>query len=139
VLYGTYFCWGNSPLGSSKKSVLVIDDDKSVLRTFIRILERGGYEVNAAETGAEALEKESARYYDVVLIDFRLPDMDGTEFLAKSSNLQNSIKIIITGLPSLDSGTNALEQGADAYLIKPVRPEELMALLSWKLKTNQLK
>jgi DNA-binding response OmpR family regulator len=39
----------------------------------------------------------------------------------------------------LDTGTNALEQGADAYLIKPVRPEELMALLSWKLKTNQLK
>ena len=59
--------------------------------------------------------------------------------MAKSSNLQNSIKIIITGLPSLDMGTNALEQGADAYLIKPVRPEELMALLSWKLKTNQLK
>jgi DNA-binding response OmpR family regulator len=124
-------------LTDGKKAVLIIDDDKSVLRTFSRVLAKCGYEVETAETGKEALEKISKKPYDVALIDFRLPDMDGTELLSKAKNQQRTtVKIMITGLPSLATGNKALDEGADAYLVKPVKPEELMALIEEKLKAK---
>jgi CheY-like chemotaxis protein len=63
---------------SANKIVLVIDDDKSVLRTFSRLLQKRGYAVETAETGKEALEKANKLTNDVVLIDFQPPDIDGT-------------------------------------------------------------
>jgi DNA-binding NtrC family response regulator len=116
----------------------VVDDDKSVLRTFSRILERGGYEVDIAETGHEAIDKIGKRRFDVALVDFRLPDMEGTELLSKANDkLQSAIKIMITGLPSVDMGTKALDEGAHAYLVKPVKPEELLSLIEENLKAKK--
>ena len=114
-----------------------MDDDKSILRTFTRILQKNGYEIDAAETGKEAMEKADRRHYDLALVDVRLPDMDGTDLLAKMKKpLQSTIKIVITGFPSLESGVKALDEGADAYLVKPVKPEELLMLIEEKLKTK---
>ena len=119
------------------KIILVVDDDKSILRTFTRILQKNGYEIDVAETGKEAIEKADSRRYDLALVDIRLPDMDGTELLAKmKKQLQTSIKIMITGFPSLESGVKALDEGADAYLVKPVKPEELLMLIEEKLKSK---
>jgi DNA-binding NtrC family response regulator len=74
----------------------------------------------------------------VVLIDFRLTDMDGTNILEKIGNhLLNSVKIIITGFPSLDLGTKALDLGIDAYVVKPVSPNDLLSLISEKLKSKK--
>jgi DNA-binding response OmpR family regulator len=119
------------------KIILVVDDDKSILRTFTRILQKNGYEIDVAETGKEAIEKADSRRYDLALVDIRLPDMDGTDLLAKiKKQLQNTIKIMITGFPSLESGVKALDEGADAYLVKPVNPEELLMLIEEKLKSK---
>jgi DNA-binding response OmpR family regulator len=119
------------------KTILVVDDDKSILRTFTRILQKNGYEIDVAETGKEAVEKADSRRYDLALVDIRLPDMDGTDLLAKiKKQLQNTIKIMITGFPSLESGVKALDEGADAYLVKPVKPEELLMLIEEKLKSK---
>ena len=118
----------------STKSILVVDDDKSILRTFSRILQKNGYEIDTAETGKEAIEKANSRHYALALVDFKLPDIDGLDLLAKMKRpLQNTIKIMITGFPSLESGIKALDQGADAYLVKPVKPEELLMLIQEKL------
>jgi CheY-like chemotaxis protein len=68
-------------LGNAKKTVIVIDDDKSILRTLTRVLQKGGYEIDSAGTGKEAIEKLSGQSYDVALIDIKLPDMDGTDLL----------------------------------------------------------
>ena|SRR5512139_2024821 len=120
-----------------KKSILVIDDDKSILRTFTRILQKAGYEIDVAETGKEALEKAGTRSYDLALVDVRLPDMDGTDLLAKMKDaMSKTVKIMITGFPSLETGVRALDEGADAYLVKPVKPDELLTLIDEKLKTN---
>jgi DNA-binding response OmpR family regulator len=125
-------------LAAPKKTILVVDDDKSILRTFTRILQKSGYEIDTAETGKEAVEKTDGRHYDLALVDIRLPDMDGTDLLAKLKKpLQNTVKIMITGFPSLETGVKALDEGADAYLVKPVKPQELLALLEEKLKNRE--
>jgi two-component system, NtrC family, response regulator HydG len=117
-----------------KKSILVVDDDKSILRSFSRILTKCGYEIETAETGKEAIAKASKRRYDMLLLDLRLPDMNGTDLLVKArGQLQHTTKIMITGFPSLESGVLALDEGADAYLTKPVAPQELLTLVDDKL------
>jgi DNA-binding response OmpR family regulator len=127
-------------LQNNKVRILVIDDDKSILRTFTRILQKNGYEIDVAETGKEAIEKSKNAHYDLALIDIRLPDMDGTDLLVKiQQTMRDAIKIMITGFPSLETGVKALDEGADAYLVKPVKPEELLALIDEKLKSKQAK
>jgi DNA-binding response OmpR family regulator len=122
-------------VAAHKKTILVVDDDKSILRTFTRILQKSGYEIDVAETGKEAMEKAESRHYDLALVDIRLPDMDGTDLLAKlKKQLEPTLKIMITGFPSLETGVKALDEGADAYLVKPVKPQELLMLLEEKLK-----
>jgi DNA-binding response OmpR family regulator len=124
-------------LDNGKRRVIVIDDDKSILRTFTRILQKNGYEIDVAETGKEALEKSNKKAYDLALIDIRLPDMDGTDLLMKMQQITpGAIKIMITGFPSLETGVKALDEGADAYLVKPVKPEELLALIEEKFRTK---
>ena len=121
----------------SKKTILVVDDDKSILRTFTRILQKNGYDIEVAETGKEAIEKSKQKRFDLALIDIRLPDMDGTDLLVKlQKTMKDAVKIMITGFPSLETGVKALDEGADAYLVKPVKPEELIALISEKLRGN---
>ena len=125
-------------VAAPKKTILVVDDDKSILRTFTRILQKSGYEIDVAETGKEAMEKTENRQYDLALVDIRLPDMDGTDLLAKlKKQLQHTVKIMITGFPSLETGVKALDEGADAYLVKPVKPQELLVLLEEKLKGRE--
>ncbi|MCW4009014.1 MAG: response regulator [Candidatus Bathyarchaeota archaeon] len=129
-----------SALEKVKKRVIVIDDDKSILRTFTRILQKNGYEIDVAETGKEAIEKTLIHPYDLALIDIRLPDMDGTDLLVKLPQaMHDAIKIMITGFPSLETGVKALDEGADAYLVKPVKPEELLALIEEKFKAKDEK
>jgi len=120
------------------KKILVVDDDKSILRAFTRILQKNGYEVDVAETGKEALEKAETGRYDLTLVDVRLPDIDGTDLLPKMQNtMHEAVKIMITGFPSLENGVKALDEGADAYLVKPVKPEELLTLIKEKLKNKE--
>ncbi len=119
----------------NKKLILIVDDDKSILQTFKRILQKCGYEVETAETGKEAISKANNQHYDMVLLDLRLPDMNGTDILEKARTpLLHTTKIIITGFPSLESGVVALEEGADAYLTKPVQPRELLTIVDDKLR-----
>jgi len=123
---------------TTKKTILVVDDDKSILRTFTRILQKNGYEIETAETGKEAIEKADNRHYDLALVDIRLPDMDGTDLITKlKKQLQRTVKIMITGFPSLETGVKALDEGADAYLVKPVKPQDLLVLLEEKLKVKK--
>ena len=125
-------------MDKAKKQILVVDDDKSILRTFTRILQKSGYTIDAAETGKEAIEKSKKQRYDLALIDIRLPDIDGTELLVKlQKTMPDAVKIMITGFPSLETGVKALDEGADAYLVKPVKPEELLALIEEKFKLKK--
>ncbi len=112
---------------AEKKRILVVDDDLGILRVFKSILEREGYVVETAETGMAALEKINHEKFDVCLVDVRLPDMDGTDILLNMVNDTKIIKIIVTGFSTGEIGKRAADYGADDFLVKPVKPEELIA------------
>ncbi len=116
---------------------MIVDDDKSILRTFTRVFKKGGFEVETAETGSQAAEKCGKTLFDILLIDFQLPDMNGYQFLQKIGASQPSaVKIMLSGYPPTSLETIAAEESADAYLTKPVSPENLMAVVSEKLKSR---
>ena len=113
-----------------KKTVLIVDDDKSILRTFSHILQKQNYTVETAENGRQALEKAKNYHYDLLLLDIRLPDMEGTDLLDKAKEeFQKTVKIVITGFPSIETGVKALSGDAVAYLSKPVKPRELLEII----------
>lgn len=119
-----------------KKNILIVDDDKYILNIFSRILQKQGYNVDTVETGQEAIEKLDTQEYNLALIDVKLPDTNGTDLLAKIHTTKpEMIKIVITGFPSLEDATKVMDQGATAYLVKPVKSEELVKIIAEKLKT----
>jgi len=104
-----------------KKRILVIDDDEAVLKSMARLLDFEGYQVDTAKTGKEAVEKSQLNFYNLALIDIRLPDMEGTALLrAMRDMVPRMVKIILTGYPSTSNAIEAANKGADAYVIKPV-------------------
>jgi len=125
-------------LKTQKKSILIIDDDKSILNIFTRILQKQGYNTDTAETGQEAMEKLQNQRYDLALIDMKLPDTNGADLLAKMHTEQpDTILIAITGFPSLEDATKVIDRGATAYLVKPVKSEELVRIIAEKLKKQE--
>jgi DNA-binding response OmpR family regulator len=117
--------------------VLLVDDDKSILRTFSRILQRAGFSTEIAETGKEALEKIQKQNYDVALIDVILGDFNGLDLLPKIEETSpKTLKVIMTGADSTEKRTEAHKNGADAYLTKPVNPETVLNLFQEKLKCS---
>ena len=125
-------------LSEKKKQVLVIDDEESIRQVFRWILEGQGYEVETAETGVQAIEKFEEKFYNLALLDIRLPDMEGTELLnILHKRSPKTMKIMVTGYPSLDNAMKSLNVGADAYAVKPVEPSELVRIVQAKLKEQE--
>jgi len=100
--------------------ILVVDDEESIRKVLAAILKEEGYEVDTAENGREAIRKSNEDFYNMALLDIRLPDMEGTQLLAAmKETTPKMIKIIVTGYPSLRNAMEALNNGADAYVLKP--------------------
>ncbi len=121
-----------------KKIILIVDDDTSILRSLSRVLERNGYAVDTAENAGDALDKMKSRHYDLALIDVILPDMKGTDLLAQARTLlQRTVKFIITGYPSAEAGAKARDYGADAFILKPIKMQELLSVIQTFLNENE--
>lgn len=119
----------------NKLKILIVEDDKSIRETIKDILLQNGYITDVVETGKEAEEKTLEKFYNLALLDIKLPDMEGTKLLAKlHKTMPNMVKIMVTGYPSLENAMEALNQGADAYVTKPVKPAKLLALIKEKLE-----
>lgn len=118
--------------------ILVVDDDESIRKAISTILEEKGYEVDTAESGREAIEKTHDGFYNLALIDIRLPDMDGTELLLRmKETTPRMVKIIVTGFPSLQNAMDAVNRSADAYVIKPVRIDDLLETIRVHLEKQR--
>jgi len=122
-------------LTKNKTRILIVEDDENIRETMKNILQQSGYETDTAKTGREAEQKAKTRFYNLALLDIKLPDMEGTQLLAKlHENTPKMVKIMVTGYPSLENAMEALNQGADAYVTKPVKPAKLLALIEEKLE-----
>jgi len=118
-----------------KASILIVDDNESILETLSAILEVKGYRTDTAKNGREAIEKSKTNFYNLALLDIRLPDIEGTKLLTKIEETSpRMVKIMITGYASLENAVKALNLGADAYIMKPVDPENLLKVINEKLK-----
>jgi len=114
------------PGRTSRRTVLVVDDDPDMLETCARILQRAGYDCLTATGGREALDLLRSRRLDVILADWRMPEMDGLTLLANARRLAPGIPtVIVTAYASADSARRAREAGAAAYLAKPFGVGEL--------------
>jgi DNA-binding NtrC family response regulator len=119
----------------NKPNILIVEDDTNIRVPLSTILQQKGYNTDTAETGKEAIQKSKDKFYNLALLDIKLPDIEGTKLLTMMhKNIPKMVKIMITGYPSLENAVEALNHGADAYIIKPVKPEKLLALIEEKLE-----
>lgn len=118
--------------------ILIVDDDESIRKVVATILQEKGYAVDTAETGREAIAKSNRKFYDLALIDMRLPDMEGTQLLTlMRETTPRMVKIIMTGYPSLQNAMEAVNKNADAYLLKPVNMDKVLSMIGEHLKRQQ--
>ena len=118
--------------------ILIVDDDTYILKSFSTVLSKRGYEVETSETGKQALDKLKRVSFDVALIDVCLPDMEGTDLLTKAKKeLEKTVKIMLTGHPSLETSDKANFEGADTYIVKPIKIDELISVINFFLKPKQ--
>jgi len=123
---------------SERARILVVDDDESVRKVLATILEEEGYAVDTAKNGREAIKKSKAKFYNLALIDFRLKDMEGTKLLTRVKDTMPKMrKIIITGYHSLQNAIEALNRGADAYILKPFDMEKVLGTIKDQLKKQE--
>jgi len=115
--------------------ILVVDDDENIRKVLKTILEEEGYAVDEAENAKKAIEKSRRNVYNLALIDIRLPDMEGIELLTKMKDTVPKMrKIIITGYPTLQNAIEAVNRGADAYILKPFDMEKVLATIKEQLR-----
>jgi DNA-binding NtrC family response regulator len=129
---------GKTKLEKTKQGILVVDDDEDIRRVLTEILEGEGYIVDSVGTGMEAVRKTEEKFYNIALIDIKLPDMDGVELLTKIKETKPKMrKVIITGYPTLQNAVEALNMGADAYIMKPLDMDKMLATIKEQLEKQR--
>jgi len=112
-----------------KTRILVVDDEEVVRCSHIRTLASMHCDVEVVRDGSEALQLMERRRVDVVLLDLRMPGMDGMSVLKIiKQRWPETEVVIITGYPSLDSAKEAVRLGAFDYLAKPLGPDEVISV-----------
>lgn len=110
--------------------VLVVDDEQEFVATLVKRLSRRGMVCSTACTGAEAIEVVRREVFAVVLLDMKLPDIDGNEVLREIKKLRPETQVVIlTGHISASDGLEGIGCGANDYLMKPVEFESLLESL----------
>jgi two-component system response regulator MprA len=117
--------------------VLVVDDDRAVRDALRRVLTLGGYEVQTAEGGAEAIEAVVQSVPDAVVLDVGMPEIDGLEVCERLRRLGNRVPILmLTARVEVSDRVAGLDAGADDYLVKPFDNDELKARLRALLRRS---
>ena len=122
-----------------KESILIVDDDESTCKSLSLVFGMEGYETETAGTGQEAIEKARERLFNLALLDIRLPDMEGVELLAPLKEVNSDmVMIMATAYASLDTAVRALNEGASAYIHKPLNMDAVLATVSNVLEKQRL-
>ena len=119
--------------------IMVVDDEEAMRESLSGWLVKQGYRVQTAGSGPEALSYLAQDSYDLLLIDIKMPEMDGLELLrlVKSEHPQVLV-IMITAYGSIENAIESMKRGADDYLLKPFDPEQLMILIEKMVQQRAL-
>lgn len=116
-------------------NILIVDDEKEQLESLRFLIEGGGYRTFLASNGLEAKVQINRFPIDLILLDMKMPGMDGVEFMKFARKEKRDIKIIIvTGYPSFEYAVEALRQKANDFVTKPYNPDDLKAKIKECLK-----
>ena len=112
---------------NAKANILIVGDEEVVRLSHLRSLQGADCNARAADDGRRAIQVMEQNPFDVVLLDLRMPDLDGMDVLKTiKQRWPKSEVVVITGYPSLESAKEALRLGAFDYLTKPLGPAEIV-------------
>ncbi len=127
--------WLEAHGGSTRKQVLVVDDDPKVGQMFKRVLQPERCTVDFVMTGEEALQKVRSKTYDLIFLDLLLPDMDGARTFAHIRKIDpDATVVLMTAYPDSELVSQAMQHGSVALLIKPLPAAEIRKLARSVLK-----
>jgi EAL domain-containing protein (putative c-di-GMP-specific phosphodiesterase class I) len=127
------------PASGRPGTILLVDDEPEALRAFERMLRGVGYQVEAFTSAREAIKRVSAGGVHVVVSDISMPEMTGVELLRTIRAYDADLPVVlVTGLPAIDSATDAVEYGAFKYIVKPFEPEVLRSAVERARKLYRL-
>ena len=119
--------------------ILIVDDEASVRDSLYQWFKADGYRVDTAEDAASALKKLQENPWDIILLDIKMPGMDGIELQNRIKQIdKNIVTIIITAYASVDTAIQALKEGAFDYVTKPVDPDDLSRLIRNAIEKRRL-
>jgi DNA-binding NtrC family response regulator len=122
-----------------KNRIMVVDDEEAMRESLSAWLVKEGFQVDSAESGPRALSLLSQRDYDLLLVDIKMPGMDGLELLEEvRGKYPQPLVIIITAYGSIESAVTAMQCGASDYLLKPVDPEQMILVIEKALQHHQV-
>ncbi len=124
---------------SARYRVLIVDDEPTICWALERILRREGYETDVAPNGGSALAKAASAVPDVVIMDVRLPDGDGIEFLEQMRRqLHRDLPaVVVTAFGDMDTAVRAVHRGALEYLCKPFEPDQLVEAVARAVQVTE--
>ena len=119
-------------------TILVIEDDLTFSRILEGFLSKQGFKVRVAHRGAEGLQLFQTKAFDLVLLDYRLPDVTGMDVLVDIKKTSPATQVIImTSFSDIRTAVKAMQVGAFEYITKPVNPDELLMIVQQALKKGQ--
>jgi DNA-binding NtrC family response regulator len=118
------------PGGSRSLRVLLVDDEATFRETLAKLLRRRGLEVATAANGKEGVERVLDHAPDVVVLDLKMPGMDGLATLARINQVRPGTRVVVlTGHGSVEAGVEALTAAAWDFLLKPINPDQLVEVI----------
>ncbi|HSQ15653.1 MAG TPA: response regulator, partial [Candidatus Binatia bacterium] len=109
-----------------KVSIMVVDDEEIVRESLSGWLEEAGYHVEAVESGRTALERLPERAWDLMLVDLKMPGMDGIQLMDEvHKTAPEMLVIIMTAYATVDTAVKAMKKGAYDYFVKPFNPDDI--------------
>lgn len=120
--------------------ILIVDDEVNLLQSLSDVLKRKGYSVATAQNGLEALGKLKERYFNIAIIDLKMPKMGGMELLEViKERYPQTLVVILTGYGTIKNAVEAIKKGAYNYLIKPFSPDEIILIANKIMEEENLR